>query len=328
MIWMSWRQFRAQALVGVIAVAALAVYLVILGMQIRHGYSDNLDLCQKQGGGCASVMTEFQNVYKSRLYFLDAILVLIPALIGLFWGAPLVTRELEAGTHRLVWNQSITRRRWLAIKLLVVGLASMALAGAASLLLTWAASPFDLVAENRFTTLLFGARNIVPIAYAAFAFVLGTVVGIMVRRAVPAMALTFLVFVVIQVLVPNMVRPHLMTPVTTSQPMTAQVIKNLSFLGRHPTISGLKIPGAWVTSSSELLTSSGQPIDQNKYGECTSGAFDAAADCLGKLNLHVDITYQPIDRYWTFQWLESALFIGLSVLLVAFGMWRIKGRLT
>jgi len=327
MIWMSWRQFRAQALTGAAAVTVLAVYLVFLGVRIRHGYHDTLELCHRQGADCASATTEFQSRYESQLYFMDAIVLLTPALIGLFWGAPLVTREFEAGTHRLVWNQSVTRGRWLATKLLVAAAASSALTGAASLLLTWAASPFDLVSGNRFSTLLFGTRNIVPIAYAIFALVLGAVTGLLIRRAVPAMALTLLAFVIIQVLVPNVVRPHLMTPVSAAQPMTAQLIRNLSFLGQHPTISGLRIPGAWVTSSSELLASSGKPVDQAKYDACIGAGFDTVADCLAGLDLHVDITYQPVGRYWSFQWLESALFVGLAALLAAFGLRRIRGRL-
>jgi hypothetical protein len=328
MIWMSWRQFRVQALAGVAGTALLAGYLIFLGIQARHGYHDSLALCRSRAGACAPALADFQSGFSSRFYFADAVLILVPALIGLFWGAPLVARELEAGTHRLVWNQSITRRRWLTVKLLVVGLTAMALAGVASLLLTWAASPLDLVAGDRFSTLLFGTRNIVPVAYAAFAFVLGTVAGIVVRRTVPAMALTFLVFVVVQVLVPNVVRPHLMPPVAAAQPMTAEVVRNLSFLGQRPTIAGLKVPGAWVTSSSDLLTSNGQPVDTTAYGKCVSGAIDAAADCLAKLDLHVRITYQPMDRYWTFQWLESALFLGVALLLAGLGMGRIRGRRT
>jgi ABC-type transport system involved in multi-copper enzyme maturation permease subunit len=35
----------------------------------------------------------------------------IPALLGMFWGAPLIARELESGTYRLAWTQSVTRRR-------------------------------------------------------------------------------------------------------------------------------------------------------------------------------------------------------------------------
>jgi ABC-type transport system involved in multi-copper enzyme maturation permease subunit len=328
MIWMSWRQFRGQAVVGAGALLVLAVYLIILGLRVRHGYDDARSLCRPPGGGCSSALTEFQDRFVSRVYFLDAIILLIPALIGLFWGAPLVTRELEAGTHRLVWNQSITRRRWLAIKLLVVGLAGMIAAALASVLLTWAVSPFDAVAGDRFTTVMFGTRNIVPIAYAAFALVLGAVTGIVVRRTVPAMALTLLVFIVIQILTANVVRPHLMTPVSRAQQMTPELIRHLSFLGRNPTISGLKIPGAWVIATSELLTPDGRTVGTGAYGACTQGAPEAAAECLGRLNLHVEVEYQPLERYWTFQWLETAVFLGLAVLLTAFGRWRIRRRLT
>jgi ABC-type transport system involved in multi-copper enzyme maturation permease subunit len=56
----------------------------------------------------------------------------LPALIGLFWGAPLVARDLEAGTHRLVWTPSVTRTRWLVVKLIGVGAVAMAAAAVCS----------------------------------------------------------------------------------------------------------------------------------------------------------------------------------------------------
>ena len=55
--------------------------------------------------------------YADHYFAGGAALYLTPALIGTFWGAPLVTRELEAGTLRLAWNQSVTRTRWMAAKL-------------------------------------------------------------------------------------------------------------------------------------------------------------------------------------------------------------------
>ena len=48
----------------------------------------------------------------------------VPAVIGIFWGAPMIAREIEAGTYRLVWTQSITRTRWLVSKLGVAGIGS------------------------------------------------------------------------------------------------------------------------------------------------------------------------------------------------------------
>ena len=60
---------------------------------------------------------------------LGPLMLAVPALLGIFWGAPLVARELETGTYRLAWTQSVTRTRWLAVKVALVGLASVAVAG-------------------------------------------------------------------------------------------------------------------------------------------------------------------------------------------------------
>ena len=348
MIWMSWRQFRPQAMVAAAALVVIATYLVILGMQIRDTYDGYLTQCQSQGN-CADAMSQFASEYTNLLLFLDAAFILVPGLLGMFWGAPLITRELETGTHRLAWNQSVPRRRWLMVKLLFVGLASMTAAGLVSLLLTWAASPVDQVADDRFTAIVFSARDIAPVAYAAFAVVLGTIIGMLARRTLPAMALTILIFIAIQIAMPNLVRPHLMPPITTSKPMTTEAINELRSLGglmNHPTIGGLAIPNAWVTETSELLTAHGQPLDINQFNKCIgirapststppsdpqregTGRFGAAAQCLGDLNLHVTASYQPNHRYWPFQWLESAIYLALSALLAVLGMWRIQRRLT
>ncbi|BCY13961.1 ABC transporter permease subunit [Actinoplanes sp. L3-i22] len=309
MIWLSWRQFRAQALVAAVALILLLGYLVMLGRQIRDGdYSG----------------AELREHFQGRVYLLDAVPLLTPALIGLFWGAPLVARELETGTHRLAWNQSVTRRRWLAVKLLLVGFAALVAGALVSASLTWAASPLDQFTGDRFSTIFFGTRNLAPAAYGIFALVLGVVVGLLIRRTVPAMALTLLVLVVTQTLTPNLVRPHLLPAEHMSAPVTAEVVRNLSFLGQQPEISGLKVPGAWVISTSELRTADGLRVGADAYGKCVAGSFDKAADCLGALNLHVDVDYQPTGRYWTFQWLESGLYLGLALLLAALGLWRIR----
>ncbi|RSM80956.1 transmembrane transport protein [Kibdelosporangium aridum] len=339
MIWMSWRQFRAQALVAAAGLVVIAAGLVVLGMDIRDTYDTYLARCQ---GDCADAMSQFTNEYRNLLLFLDAGFILVPGLLGMFWGAPLVARELETGTHRLVWNQSVPRRRWLAVKLLFAGLAGMTATGLVSLLLTWAAGPVDQVANDRFETLVFSARHVAPVAYAAFAVVLGTVIGLLIRRTLPAMALTLLVFIAVQIAMPNLVRPYLMPPITTSKPMTSEAINELRSLGGlsdRPTIGGLTIPDAWVTDTSELLTADGQPLDADKFNKCIGpdasddspreggGRFGAAAQCLGDLDLHVTASYQPNHRYWLFQWLESAIYLTLSTLLAVLGRWRIQHRL-
>jgi hypothetical protein len=322
MIWMSWRQFRSPALAGAVALVPVVAYLVRTGLDIRRSHDRYQARCASIGN-CAEAMLQFQNDFRTRLLLLAVLLVAFPGLLGVFWGAPLVAREFQAGTHRLVWNQSVTRRRWLAVELLVVGFATMVVAALVSALLTWASGPVDAVAQDRFGALVFDARNVAPVAYAIFAVVLGGVLGLLVRRTVPAMALTLLVFAVVQFAVPAFVRPHLMVPVTADEQMTPQDWVGGS--GDGPTVDGLSVPGGWVTGTSALLTAGGAPLDRAAYRRCvTDPGSGGTVACLTHLDLHVEVAYHPGDRYWTFQWIESAFYLLLGGLLAAVGLWRIQ----
>src|SRR5688500_11786337 len=215
MLWLTWRQFRASAALVAGALAALAALLALSGPGLADEYADGFAACAGQGDGCEGFFQEFFHDYHTPFLAITAVALVLPALIGLFWGAPLITRELEAGTHRLVWNQSITRTRWLAVKLTLTGLTAMAVAGLGSLAVTWWSGPIDKSAASnspgfpRMGPLLFDARGIAPIAYAAFAFALGVTIGRLARRTLPAMAITLVAFTVVQIAMPLLVRPHL-----------------------------------------------------------------------------------------------------------------------
>ena len=149
MMWLTWRQFRAQTFVAAAALAFFAVIFGVTGPHLAHLYDiSGIATCHAHGN-CSTLTSSFLNQMHSdaiypALYFLGAgILLIAPGLIGIFWGAPLVTRELEAGTFRLAWNQSVTRSRWMTVKLALVGLAAIAIAGLLSLMISWWASPID-----------------------------------------------------------------------------------------------------------------------------------------------------------------------------------------
>ena len=125
MIWLTWRQFRGGAVMMAAALAVLAVILGFTGPGLADDYSTGIAACTAQSGGCSDFVDRFVNDNQVPLLAVTAVVLVLPALIGVFWGAPLIARELEAGTHRLVWNQSITRTRWLAVKLGLTGLAAM-----------------------------------------------------------------------------------------------------------------------------------------------------------------------------------------------------------
>ncbi|MEU6075420.1 ABC transporter permease subunit [Micromonospora sp. NPDC047074] len=321
MIRMSLRQFRGQALVGAILLVVAAGYLVRLGGDIR----------------AVRDPAQLPGQYGQTMLFLAAGFGLVPALIGAFWGAPLVARELETGTHRLVWSQSVPRRRWLAVKLAVLGLAGVAVAGTLSALLTWAAAPVDEAAGDRFTAILFGARGVAPIGYAVFGLTLGAVTGLLVRRTLPAMAIVFLALIAVQFAVPNLLRPHYLPAERVTVPMSADAINQARSLGSitgGPAVGGLEIPDAWVTDTSRLLTADGRQLSEAAFDGCfhdaprtgAAGTFGDTAVCLGELDLHVDLAYQPNRRFWPFQWFELALYLGVGALLAGVGLWRVQRR--
>src|SRR5207244_13207985 len=197
---------------------------------------------------------------------------------------PLIAREIETGTHRLVWTQSVSRRRWIATKLaLVLGVSAIATLGL-SLLAVWAFQPLIPVLGNRFRGGWFDVQGIIPAAYMLFALALGTCLGAVWRRTIPAMAATIVGYAAVRLPVHNF-RPHLLSP--NSRTASA-------FIGDKPVGLG---PGDWILSHDPLrVATSGPP---------TKGPPAAIYH------------YIPAGRFWTLQALEASLFLLLAAGLVA-----------
>ncbi len=342
MIWLTWRQFRAAAAMMLAALAALAAILALTGPGLADDYATGIAACTQSG--CSTFVQQFFQDHQTPFLAVTAVVLVLPALIGLFWGAPLITRELEAGTHRLVWNQSVTRTRWLAVKLALTGLAAMAAAGLGSLAVTWWSSPIDKAAQNfpRMAPLLFDARGIVPIAYAAFAFALGVTVGMLVRRTVAAMAITLAVFVAVQIAMPLLVRPHLLPPTRSTIEITAS---NLDGIMRNSDGGPIQVtlkaqapndPGAWVLSG-HAVDASGHALETitlSSPGPCAPSGppsdeqLSACFAEIKRLGYRQQVTYQPSSRYWPFQWYETGIYTALTLGLAGFCFWRIRRRLS
>jgi ABC-type transport system involved in multi-copper enzyme maturation permease subunit len=310
MIRLTWLQFRPQAVTAAAALAAVAVILAITGPYLVNTGTDGF-------------------LYAAA----GVVLYLTPALIGIFWGAPLISSELESGTFRLAWTQSVSRTRWLAVKLGLAGLASLATAGLLSLMVTWWASPIDrlLPDGSRFTYQIFGARDLTPLGYAAFAFALGVTVGLLVRRTLPAIAITLAVFAAVQVAVPLWVRPHLFTPVRTVSALNPSAITSVGTFAapgnNMDATASVNIPGAWVYSS-QVTTPGGSTNLGPRPQACASGSYNACVSALARLHLRQVVTYQPASRYWAFQWTETGIYLLLALLLTGFCIWRVNRQLS
>jgi ABC-2 family transporter protein len=346
MIWLTWRQFRPQVIVAAAGLAALAVVLGLTGMHVAHLYdTSGIGTCRAHGN-CGPLtgnfMTQVKTTLDEKAFYLGiGVLYLAPAVIGVFWGAPLIARELEAGTFRLAWTQSITRTRWLAVKLGLVGLASMVVAGLVSLMVSWWEGPINRAASfgdggkvgssssfARLSPVLFGASGIAPIGYAAFAFTLGVTVGVFVRRTVPAMAITLVIFAAAQAATPLWIRPHLSTPAQSATPLTLAGVNGLTFSGggRLTVVTVGSEPGGWVLSS-QTITPAGRVFTGPAPKACEGvNSFKRCADALVSLHLRTQVTYQPATRYWPFQWYETSMYLAAALALTGLCIWRVRRR--
>jgi ABC-2 family transporter protein len=352
--WLTWRQYRTQTLVVAGVLVAVAIVLLLTGPHLVSLSDAYLKSCHADRN-CGSTNNPVLNTDDKLEDFLSDILLVVPALIGIFWGAPLIARELETGTYRLGWTQSVTRRRWLAVKLGVVGLISVAVAGLLSLMVTWWSSPIDTASANRFGDAMFSLRDITPMGYAAFAFALGVTTGVLMRRTLPAMATTLVIFVAARLAEAQWVRPYLMPPVRTDS-----VLSPGNGIGISLTPGGLQvvagppnIANGWAISS-EIVNNAGQaptaafmkaacpgmlngaqlvPTDGGAKHVRVSGngpGPQAFQECVAKVatKYHEVVTYQPASRFWAFQGIETAIFLALALLLAGLCFWWVRRRLS
>jgi hypothetical protein len=342
MIRMTWLQFRTQAAVAIGGLVILAAVLAFTGPHLVHLYDTIVTTCAAHGD-CSTAGSAFLKNDRSLQIGLDALVVIMPGVIGLFWGPPLVAREFETSTFRLAWTQSVTRIRWLAVKLGVIGLASMAVAGLVSLVVTWWSSPVDLANMTAFTT--FDQRDIVPIGYAAFAFALGVTAGVLIRRTLAAIATALAAFVAVRLSFDHWLRPHLLAPIHRFVALNLATVGLGSYSPSGPVTLkpiALTIPNGWVYSTQivardnhalsaqfvaracpSLAQSTGgatpSPSGLGKKAQVPESALQALQACATKVGKTYRelVTYQPGSHFWPLQWYELGIYLVVALILAA-----------
>jgi hypothetical protein len=327
MIWLTWRQMRTQTIWTTGLLAAAAAYLLWLAWAIRDYYDLNVTNCTSEctADNARRLMSQ---QFELTLMLAGMLVIAVPAFIGAFWGAPLISRELETGTHRLAWTQTITRTHWLAVKVAIVGGTSILFSGALSLLLTWATEPYDAAVDARFTAFTFAARNLAPFGYAALAFSIGITVGLLTRRTLVAMAATMIAFLLFQILMATALRPHFAEPVTATYEFAeVHTVGSADTVGIGPdgaAVQGFLLPGAWVlTDTAPVVDSTGTQITMEQFEACEADGVTDMDECFTGLGATFTVQYQPADRYWTFQWIEVGIALALSGILLAIAFWKL-----
>ncbi len=312
MTYLVWRQNRLPWAIALALLAAFAAIELVTGLHMAAAWHNILTTCGRRCSAQESIISRIGNDMR-------VLSVLVPALIGFLWGAPLVAREIETGTRTFAWAQGITRNRWLAVKVGWVLLAAALCGGAVAGLVTWWSGPVNATNASQFQPNYFDTQGIVPIGYAVFAAALGIAAGTVLRRTLPAIAVTIGGFIGLRLWIDNSFRSHYMTPVTTYLSLTS----NASPGG--PT--ALQVDGGFVGPNGQVLAQTfshgavwnGVPISSFPKA-CQSAASSPTGDpthCLAAYGYRAYVTYQPGSRFWAFQGIETGIFVALAAAAIA-----------
>ncbi len=308
MTWVAWRQLRTPALTGLAAFTLLGVFLVLTGLRMSSAFEESgLAQCLTTQPNCGIAAEQFRQRFGS-LVSIAPYLQFIPGLIGVFWGAPLVAREFEHGTYALAFTQSITRLRWIMVKLgLVLGLAAVTTL-ALCRIVSWWYEPFARLDSGRFTPEVFSHEGVVPVAYTLFAVALGVAAGTIVRRSVAAMAITLAVFFAVRFPIEQWVRPHYLPPLHLT----------------HPVADGFGTgPDNWNLSS-QFADAAGRIIPMQQVASICPPGTDTPR-CLAAHGYRVLETFQPANRFWLFQGIEAGIFLALTIALLGLTILVLNG---
>jgi hypothetical protein len=282
MTWTSWRLTRPAAIGAAGLLAVLTVYLVMAERSLRDALdSTGLLSCLTAGGSRQTCSDEAAAFYRTMNSLtggqpVATYLVLLPGLLGVFVGTPILAREIESGTLRLAWTQSVTRTRWLTSRLLVAGLVVVVAQLGITALMTYWRGPDNLL-DGRFEQNGYNIQGVVPLGYAVVTFALGAFVGVVVRRTGPAIAVTLAGYFAIRLVLEDVLRGRFMTPL------------RVSWLDHPPANLPTGAHGDWLMEQDIPKPGSGYPTV---------------------------IIYQPADRFWTFQLMELGICVAIAALLL------------
>jgi hypothetical protein len=326
-----WRQHR-YALLGVVALlGTLSLYLAVAGTSMHDAYAAALACRPASSYACQNQVIDFNTAYAPTAQMVGILLIAVPMLTGAFVGAPVLARELETGTFRYAWTQGFGRQRWTLAKLVPLAVMVTAAAGLFSLLFSWYYQP--LFTDGMSVPLdpkLFGVRGVAFAAWTLAAFAIGALAGMLLRRVVPAIAVTLAVCVALSFAAGLYLRPHYMTPVTGRN------------LARAPASAWI-IGGWWTRGGVTISQAAMDQIEAPLFHQAVTAAVpdNVSSDDVkfykGTANSQVQdylvrhgytqwTRYQPGSRFWPFQWIEGGWLLALSVLLISATVWLVRRR--
>jgi hypothetical protein len=331
LIWVTWRQHRAGLAGAATLLGALSLYMLIFGLQISNAYA-KIASCHPAGStACQQLANAFSRSYwgggtgsvieAGGAQEISVLLLVVPVLLGVFLGAPLVARELETGTFRFAWTQGCGRVRWTVTKLALLAAVLTGAAWAFSELFSWYYHPFlALHLTTEFLPIVFALRGVDFAAWTLAAFAIAAFAGAAIRRTVPAMAAALAAWTVLDVLTTLVLRPHYQAPLT---------IRGGAPFQQPSSLGNAWVVGQWLTGPDGKTVSQATASNLMQHAPASvqnSPDPNAVSAWLGQHRYVQWWAYQPVSRFWHFQFIEGGWLLVLAILLGGATVWLVRHR--
>jgi ABC-2 family transporter protein len=304
--WVAWRQHRTQVIAVAALLAVIGGYMLALGLRINEfAESSGLLACLAGGGDCSRASGAMVNRFD---FYVGVTLFVswLPLLVGAFWGAPVVAREVERGTHLLAWTQSVSRTHWLAVRLLVVVASLIAAMALLSSMTGWLHEAYYGRAGGGTDANLAQLHGLIPPALAVAVLGVGVAVGSLLRRTLPAMGVTLAVGFGLYLMagrLTNLLVPPLRRVAPPGE--LAEVVAGETRLGIY-----------WIDAAGK------EASFEDLARVCpVNGQFTA---CAADRGYQTFVLYQPDDRYWTLQGVHAGILVAVGLAMLALAFWRLR----
>lgn len=296
--WLVVRQHRA-------ALGSLAAVCVLGGawMVYQHGrMARTLDAAGRPEGNAAQPTFASDGVSLTL-----TVLGTLPVILAVFLGAPLIAADQEHGTARLVTTQSVSRGRWVTAKLAWCYGAVLVTGALLSALFTWWWKPYRSVFPSQWSegTIFDNTGPVLP-ALCLFLTAVGVTVGLLLRRVLPAMAVTFVLSFFLE-LVWDRLRSSLAPSRMLTYPLDADLPARLN--------ESYELD-RWVGSADGRLYG---------WGLCAEETEAASNACVKEHGIVNNVMeYLGFDQMPAMQWTGAGILLAAALALTAFTVWRVS----
>lgn len=305
--WVALRQHRPA-----LWTALLVVVLAIGGAIAARVWVGSAGFMVSCGKGCGASTTA-AGWFRWAENYVGGTAILLPLLVAAFTAGPLIARELESGTYRLAWTQSVSPARWLAVRL-VCG-AAVATAGTVLLVITFRWSMAHTLSEPYASMLsplswddreAFPAMGATAVGYVLLAVAVGALAAVLVRRTLPAMAAGLVATAGVGLFF-AWVRPYLWPTLTAERKGMGAVADS-----SHP----------WIVQQGVVLADGSRMTRE----ECWDMGYSKSPCGSASPDLISFADYHPTSHFWPLQLVETGIVLVLTAACV-FAAFKVLRRI-